>query len=137
MNRHIIIVEVVQCFKLPEKEIEFPDAEVSFELSEDVFKKTINAANTLGLPEVVVQGDGKEIRILVADTGNTTSDSFSTVVGATDKTFRMIFKMENLNKLMEGTYDVSLSSKRISHFKRQSDTLNYWIALEANSTYDE
>ena len=60
-----------------------------------------------------------------------------TVVGSTDKTFRMIFKMENLNKLMEGTYDVSLSSKRISHFKRQSDTLNYWIALEANSTYDE
>jgi hypothetical protein len=45
--------------------------------------------------------------------------------------------MENLNKLMEGTYDVRLSSKRISHFKRQADTLNYWIALEANSTYDE
>ena len=102
-----------------------------------LFKKTINAANTLGLPEVVIQGDGSEIRILVSDTVNSTSDSFSTVVGSTDKTFRMIFKLENLNKLMEGTYDVRLSSKRISHFKRQSDTLNYWIALEANSSYDE
>ena len=121
----------------PEKEIDFPDAEVSFELSEDIFKKTINAANTLGLPEVVVQGDGKEIYILVSDTANVTSDSFSTVVGSTDRTFRMIFKLENLSKIMEGTYDVRLSSKRISHFKRQSDTLNYWIALEANSSYDE
>ena len=49
----------------------------------------------------------------------------------------MIFKTENLIKLMEGNYDVSLSSKRISHFKREGDSLQYWIALEQNSTYDE
>ena len=120
----------------PEKNITFPDAEVSFELSLEQFKKTINAANTLGLPEVVVEGDGTEIRLLVSDTGNVSSDSFSTGVGSTDKTFRMIFKTENLNKLMEGTYDVKLSSKRISHFKRTSDSLQYWIALEQNSTFE-
>jgi hypothetical protein len=73
----------------------------------------------------------------VSDTGNVSSDNFSTGVGSTDKTFRMIFKTENLNKLMEGTYDVKLSSKRISHFKREGDTLNYWIALEQNSTFEE
>ena len=43
----------------PEKNITFPDAEVSFELSQDQFKKTINAANTLGLPEVVVEGNSR------------------------------------------------------------------------------
>ena len=120
----------------PEKNITFPDAEVSFELSQDQFKKTINAANTLGLPEVVIEGNGTETRIVVSDTGNTTSDVFSTGVGPTDKTFRMIFKTENLNKIMEGTYDVKLSSKRISHFKRTTDTLQYWIALEQNSTFE-
>ncbi len=120
----------------PEKDISFPDPEVEFQLTLDVFKKTINAANTLGLPEVVVEGDGTEIRLLVSDTGNVSSDSFSTGVGSTDKTFRMIFKTENLNKLMEGTYDVKLSSKRISHFKRTSDSLQYWIALEQNSTFE-
>ena len=120
----------------PEKDISFPDPEVEFQLTQDVFKKTINAANTLGLPEVVVEGDGTEIRLLVSDTGNVSSDSFSTGVGPTDKTFRMIFKTENLNKLMEGTYDVKLSSKRISHFKRTSDSLQYWIALEQNSTFE-
>jgi len=72
----------------------------------------------------------------VSDTGNVSSDSFSTGVGPTDKIFRMIFKTENLNKLMEGTYDVKLSSKRISHFKRTSDSLQYWIALEQNSTFE-
>ena len=120
----------------PEKNITFPDAEVSFELSLEQFKKTINAANTLGLPEVVVEGDGTEIRLLVSDTGNVSSDSFSTGVGPTDKTFRMIFKTENLNKLMEGTYEVKLSSKRISHFKRTTDSLQFWIALEQNSTFE-
>jgi hypothetical protein len=120
----------------PEKNITFPDAEVEFQFTQDVFKKTINAANTLGLPEVVIEGNGTEIRIVVSDTGNTTSDVFSTGVGPTDKTFRMIFKTENLNKIMEGTYDVKLSSKRISHFKRTTDTLQYWIALEQNSTFE-
>ena len=121
----------------PEKDITFPDAEVNFELSQDQFRKTINAANTLGLPEVIVEGNGSDIQLVVSDTGNTSSDIFSTPVGKTDKTFRMIFKTENLNKIMEGTYNVSLSSKRISHFKREGDSLQYWIALEQNSTFEE
>ena len=121
----------------PEKDITFPDAEVNFELSQDQFRKTINAANTLGLPEVIVEGNGSDIQLVVSDTGNVSSDIFSTKVGATDKTFRMIFKTENLNKIMEGAYNVSLSSKRISHFKREGDSLQYWIALEQNSTFEE
>ena len=120
----------------PEKNITFPDAEVSFELSLEQFKKTINAANTLGLPEVVVEGTGSDIQLVVSDTGNVSSDIFSTKVGIADKIFRMIFKTENLNKIMEGTYDVKLSSKRISHFKRTTDSLQYWIALEQNSTFE-
>lgn len=120
----------------PEKDISFPDPDVEFTLEKDVFKKTINAANTLGLPEVVVEGNGTETRLVVSDTGNTSSDRFSTGVGPTDKTFRMIFKTENLNKIMEGTYDVKLSSKRISHFNRTTDSLQYWIALEQNSTFE-
>ena len=121
----------------PDKDITFPDAEINFDLSQEQFKKTINAANTLGLPEVIVEGNGSDIQLVVSDTGNVSSDIFSTKVGATDKTFRMIFKTENLNKIMEGTYDVSLSSKRISHFTRRGDSLQYWIALEQNSTYEE
>ena len=120
----------------PEKEITFPDAEISFALETDDFKQVVNAANTLGLPEIVVEGDNKEIRLVVSDTGNVSSDIFSIKVGETDKTFRMVFKTENLTKVMEGSYDIELSSKRISKFKRKTDTLTYWIALEQNSTYE-
>ena len=121
----------------PDKDITFPDAEINFDLSQEQFKKTINAANTLGLPEVVVEGDGTEIRLLVSDTGNVSSDYFSTKVGSTDKTFHMIFKTENFSTIAEGAYNISLSSKRISHFKREGDSLQYWIALEQNSTFEE
>ena len=120
----------------PDKDISFPMAEISFTLETDDFKQVVNAANTLGLPEIVVEGDNKEIRLVVSDTGNVSSDIFSIKVGVTAKTFRMVFKTENLNKVMEGSYDIELSSKRISHFKRKSDSLEYWIALEQNSTYE-
>jgi len=120
----------------PEKDITFPDAEVKFSMETEDFKQVINAANTLGLPEIVVEGDSKEIRLVVSDTGNVSSDIFSIKVGETDKTFRMVFKTENLTKVMEGSYDIELSSKRISKFKRKTDTLTYWIALEQNSTYE-
>ena len=49
--------------------------------------------------------------------------------------YNFYFKVENL-KLMPLTYDVKVSSKNISHFKSQtSNAVEYWIALEPESTY--
>ena len=120
----------------PEKEINFPTPEINFTLTNDVWKKVVDRTNVLGLPEIVVEGDGATIRIKTYDTGNLSSNLNNQKVGVTDKTFCMIFKTENLIKVMEGDYDISLSSKRISHFKREGDSLQYWIALEQNSTFD-
>ena len=100
-------------------------AEISFTLETDDFKQVVSV--NIGLPEIVVE-DGTMIRPVVSDTGNVGSDIFSIKVGVTDKTFRMVFKTENLNKVMEGSYDIELSSKRISHFKRKSDSLEYWLS---------
>ena len=38
-------------------------------------------------------------------------------------------------KLLDGTYDVEISSKNISHYKNKSSDVEYWIALEPESTY--
>ena len=38
-------------------------------------------------------------------------------------------------KLLDGTYDVAISSKNISHFKSKNNEVEYWIALEPESTY--
>ena len=51
-----------------------------------------------------------------------------------DGEFNFFFKVENM-KLLDGTYDVEISSKNISHYKNKSYDIEYWIALEPESTY--
>ena len=53
-----------------------------------------------------------------------------------DGEYKCFFKVENL-KLFDGDYDVKISSKNISHFKNDKSNIEYWIALEPESTYSE
>ena len=47
----------------------------------------------------------------------------------------MYFKIENL-KLLKGDYTVNISSAGISHFTHNDLPVEYWIALEPDSTYE-
>ena len=40
--------------------------------------------------------------------------------------FNFFFKVENL-KLMDGNYDVDISSKNISHLKSTNKDIEYWV----------
>ena len=51
-----------------------------------------------------------------------------------DGEFNFFFKVDTM-KLLDGTYDVVISSKNISHYKNKSSDIEYWIALEPESTY--
>jgi hypothetical protein len=82
----------------------------------------------------VIGSDGK-IRLVVRDKRNDTSNEYSIDVGETEKDFVFNFKVENI-KIIPGTYDVVISSKFISQFSNKNYDLNYWIALEPDSTYD-
>ena len=46
----------------------------------------------------------------------------------------MYLRVEIL-KLMDGDYDVTISSKNISHFDSKNKDVEYWIALEPESKY--
>ena len=119
----------------PEKDPNFPEAEIQFKLTHDVLQKVQRACGVMSLPEIAVVGDGETISLTALDVKNESSDTFSVTVGEADANFRMIFKTENL-KLINGDYNVQISSKGISHFKSVDTSLQYWIALESNSQYD-
>ena len=51
------------------------------------------------------------------------------------KKYNMIFSTENI-KLIEGSYDVTISSKGISHFKHTTTPIEYWIMSETGSKYE-
>ena len=118
--------------KAPDKEINLPSIDVSFKLTDENLKDVFRAAGVLGLPEIVVAGDGNTIFLQAADSKNIAGDVYSIVIGETTKTFKAIFKSENI-KIIPGEYEVSISSRGISHFSGKE--AEYWIAVEQTSTF--
>ena len=116
------------------KALELPDHPVSFTLSEPSLKAVMQAANVMRLPEIHVVGDGETISIVAGSVKHSATNNFARPVGTTDKTFRVMFKLENL-KMMLGEYDVQISSKGISKWVASGLDLTYYIAVEANSTF--
>jgi hypothetical protein len=112
--------------------VNFPDSDVSFELTSEVLSNVTKALGVLRQPEIAVVGNGTTIVLQTANSKDPTSDVYSEEVGTTDKTFIVYFKAENI-KLLPDTYQVDISSKGISRFK--SKDLEYYIAVEQNSKF--
>ena len=119
----------------PQKAITFPTAEINFDISADKLSMIQRTASVLRAADVSIVGDGSTITIVVGDKKNATGNSFSEPVGSTDKTFKVNLKVENL-KMLPGDYNVSISSKKISRFKSTSSDLVYYVAVEADSTFE-
>lgn len=117
----------------PDKELNIGDVAVSFKMAKDHFGEVMKALGVMTLPDFVVVGNGSKIYLRATDTKNPSADQFNIEVGTTDKTFNVIFRTDNM-KLMPRDYDVSISSKGISHFK--AEDVEYWIAVESTSTFE-
>jgi hypothetical protein len=117
----------------PDREIELPDPEVNCLITEEALNRVMKALSVSQLPEIAIVGKDGQILLQAVDTRGTTNDSFSVVVGQTDARFRMVFRSDCI-KLMPGSYDVSISSKGLSHWK--GTVVEYWIAVEANSSFE-
>ena len=118
----------------PDKPIELPSEDVSFELSTDQLDKLLKAAGSYQLPDLSVVGGEGVVKVLVRDKKNDTSNDFSIVVGETESIFSFNFKVENI-KILPGTYEVVVSQKLLSRFTSKNHDLTYYIALEPDSTF--
>jgi len=118
----------------PDKNLELPTEDVSFELKTDQLDRLLKAAAISQLPDLCVVGDAGAVKLLVRDKKNDTSNDYSVAVGETDKQFSFNFKVENI-KILPGTYNVVVSSKLLSKFTSTNHDLTYYIALEPDSTF--
>ena len=118
----------------PEKEITLPSEDVHFQLESNSLEKLLKAAAVYQLPDFSVIGEAGVVKLVVRDKKNDTSNSFSVIVGETDKEFVFNFKVENI-KIIPGAYDVIVSSKLLSKFTNDTYNLKYYIALEPDSTF--
>ena len=122
----------------PSSEITMPETEVKFSLDSGDLSKVQRAASVIGSPDLVLEKNGTGSYLTVKDKKNDTANNYSLDVDAEGNgEYNFFFKVENL-KLLPTNYDVNVSSKNISHFKSQAgNAVEYWIALEPESSYQE
>ena len=121
----------------PSKTITMPSKEVSFTLNGEDLNKLKRAAGVIQAPDLVLEKKGVGVFLTVKDKKNDTANTFSLDVDTVGdgRDFKFFFKVENL-KVMEGNYDVDISSKNISHLSSTNHTVEYWVALEPESSYE-
>ena len=122
----------------PEKELQMPDPEISVSLSESDFKWILDSANVLGSPQIAIQSDGVVVKVVTLDVTNDASHTQALELeteGSGNK-YRMIFKTENIQKILSGGYEIKVSSKGIAHFKNTKFPIEYYITTEVGSTFE-
>jgi hypothetical protein len=120
----------------PEKDIVMPEPEVRFELSAENFDKFMRAANILSSPQVAVKSDGRKVSIVAMDMQNDSAHTYYLdIAEGTGDVYQIVFKTENISKILSGAYDFSYSSKGVSHFQNKNVSLKYWITSEAGSSF--
>jgi hypothetical protein len=116
-----------------------PDPDVQFEFASSTLSEVQKAASIIGAPDMVLEGMSKGNAIIkVTDKKNATANDFKVGLPVDETTkdvpYKFWFKVENL-KLIPGSYEVNVSSKKISYFSNTKVPVRYFIALEPESSY--
>ena len=117
----------------PTKPITMPECEVKLNISSDILDRITRGASVIGAPDLALESG----TLKATDKKNDTANDFQMdiEVESDSNDYKFWFKVENL-KLIPDSYDVQISSKSISHFKNSKGDVEYFIALEPESTYN-
>jgi len=120
----------------PTKSITMPSAEVKVRITQSNYTDLLKASNIMQLNDIGLVSDGDTINLIATDKKNQTSNQFNVEVAEGNGTkFSFYFKRDNL-RMIPGEYDLTVSSKNISHWVNANKNLQYWVALETDSTYE-
>ena len=123
----------------PEKNVNFPGADIQFNISEDDLVALQKASAVYGLPDLTIQSqEGLDtIKLIVRDKENDTSNTYDiTLAGCCTGTYSLDVKIDNIRlitnetKLVQGDYSVKVSKALISEWTNTDVDLTYYIALE-------
>jgi hypothetical protein len=144
-NKHVVfkkgrhntkyrLTDESQIVVAPQKTLTLPSVDVSFFLSEEDLAWLIKSAAMAQSSHVAVESDGEKMTLITFDASDDSAHTNSCdVQEGNGQKYKLVFKTENL-KLVNGAYDVEISSKGIAHFKNTKLDIQYWIAIEANAS---
>lgn len=118
----------------PAKTVNFPVAEVHFELRNEDMTQILKAASTLGLPEIVITNANGKIVMKAVNSKDDSANSYALDIADYDGTneFEFFISVENM-KMVKGDYKVMIA--KIGAIQFEGITSKYIIALESNSTF--
>ena len=118
------------------KTIVMPEVVVTCVLTQEHLTEIKKASSVLQVNDIAIRSNGTSVELVALDKNDATTNNFSIDIGDnTDGSdFTFYFKAENL-KMLDGSYDVSITEKVVSKFEHQNKDLTYWVALESDSTY--
>jgi|TARA_Y100000033_G_C2749881_1_gene113276 hypothetical protein len=120
----------------PDKDITMPDTEVQVHFTEESLMRIKKAASVLGHIDFSIEG-GSDVVAKVYDAKDSSANTFELNLGQNTSGFNYNFVMNISNlKLIDGAYDVFISSKLISKWENKTVPVNYFIALEKTSTFN-
>ena len=123
----------------PQKDITMPDCEVTVSFTDDILSQIRKAASALGHSEMSISATEDGVNIKVFDSKDSSANIYNIQL-ANDASykegqFEFVININNL-KLLDGDYEVNISSKLISEWKNTTKPVRYYIALEKNSNYN-
>lgn len=124
----------------PTRDVAMPPTDFSFTLTAETLNSLRKATSLLNVSTVSIETTGSEdgVVLVVKNPKNSTSNAFSVELEekGNGHNFKFHFDIGNF-KILPGDYEVAISGKLISHFKHKTLPIEYWIALEKTSTYED
>jgi hypothetical protein len=120
----------------PDRKIRDSEVEVNFELTQSDFQWCMKTASVLSSPNIVVESDGEKVYITTTDVKDDSCNSNTLEVGeGNGDVYKMVFKTESFSKILEGDYNIEISSSGISKFINKNVPITYWVVMETGSEY--
>jgi len=116
----------------PEKNVNFPGADMEFSLSATDIVALQKASAIYGLPDLTFYSEegSDTVKLILRDKENDTSNTYDmTVEGCCTGTYTLDLKIENI-RIVSGDYKVKVSKHLISEWTHLNCDLVYYIALE-------
>ena len=116
----------------PEKNVNFPGADLQFNLTGDDLIALQKASAVYSLPDLTFQSEEglDTIKLILRDKENDTSNTYDlTVAGCSTGTYSLDVKIENI-RVLPGDYSVKVSKHLISEWSNVNVDLTYYVALE-------
>lgn len=115
----------------PDKSIDV-DNHYQFKLTAEEVNMITKAAAITGAPTISVSSKEKKVSLTVGDKKNDTSNTYKANIGESENDFDCHMAVENF-KVIPDAYTVTISKKKVFHFKHETKNIEYFIAMEPDS----